>query len=186
MLKHKFKWVKYFLEQHSRIDKFNQLWAMMAQFPGIAQFNRPYSQMTQWSGNDMKAPRHMIGAVNVATVSYSLVSRMIPSTEVQLCVNSSVHLQIMAQYLYHIEIAIEYMGKYMEKFHHQKDVFSRFRISESTKLVLRAWKKQRTLDKQYKWESDPTRNNLSVVVMRDRVDEDKIQIVSDIAQHPIN
>jgi hypothetical protein len=36
MLKHSMDWVTSFLKQHSRIDKFNQLWAMLPPYPGFA------------------------------------------------------------------------------------------------------------------------------------------------------
>jgi len=49
MLKHLMDCVMSFLEQHSRIDKFNPLWTMMSSYPGFVQFNKPYSQATQWS-----------------------------------------------------------------------------------------------------------------------------------------
>ena len=43
MLMHVMDWVRFFIEQHSRIDKFNQLWAMMPTYPGFSRFNKPYS-----------------------------------------------------------------------------------------------------------------------------------------------
>jgi len=36
MLKHVMDWVTFFHKQHSRIDKFNQLWAMMPPYSGFA------------------------------------------------------------------------------------------------------------------------------------------------------
>jgi len=47
MLKHLLYWVMTFLEQHSRIEKLNQLWAMMPQYPGFAWLNKPYGQVIQ-------------------------------------------------------------------------------------------------------------------------------------------
>ena len=47
MLAHLMDWVTSFLEQHSRIDKFNLLWAIMLPYPGFALFNKPYSQVTR-------------------------------------------------------------------------------------------------------------------------------------------
>jgi hypothetical protein len=84
MLKHLMGWVTSFLEQHSRIDKFNQLWAMMPPYPGFARFNKPYSQMTQWSGKEMKAPGRLIVSVFTATLLNPLASQRIPFTEALL------------------------------------------------------------------------------------------------------
>jgi len=58
MFKHLMDWVMSFLEQHSRIDKFNKCWVIMPPYPGFARFNMRYSQLTQWSGTEMKALCH--------------------------------------------------------------------------------------------------------------------------------
>jgi hypothetical protein len=55
-------------EQLSRNDKFNQLWAMMPPYSGLAQFNKPYSQVTQWRNKEFKELRSMIVPVFVATL----------------------------------------------------------------------------------------------------------------------
>jgi len=65
--KHVMDWVTSFLKQHSRIDKFNQLWVMMPPYPGFTRFNKPYNLATQWSGKEMKALRGMIVPVIAAT-----------------------------------------------------------------------------------------------------------------------
>jgi len=36
MFTHLMDWVRFFLEQYSRIDKVNQLWAMLPPYPGLA------------------------------------------------------------------------------------------------------------------------------------------------------
>jgi hypothetical protein len=84
MLNHMMDWVTCFLKQHSRIDKFNQLWAMMPPYPGFAQFNKPYSHVMQWSGNEMKAHRRVIVPVFVATVLNASASQRIRLTEALL------------------------------------------------------------------------------------------------------
>jgi hypothetical protein len=68
MLKHLMDWVTSFLEQHARIDKFKQLWAMMPPYPGFARLNKPHIQATQLSGKEMKALGHVIVPVFAATL----------------------------------------------------------------------------------------------------------------------
>lgn len=75
-----------FREQHSGIDKVTQLRAMMPPHPGFTRFNKPYMLVTQWSGKQMKALRCEIVPVCAATLSNSLASEWIPSTEDLLCV----------------------------------------------------------------------------------------------------
>jgi len=75
------------------------------------------------------------------------------------------------------------MKNHLEEFHGQKDVFSRFCASTSTKKASEALKKQLALDKQEESETDPAWNNLSAAAKRRRVDDDTMQIEFDIAQH---
>jgi len=63
MLNHLIDWVRSFLKQHSSIDKFKQLWAMMPPYPGFTRFNKPYIQVTQWRAKEMKSHGHLIGPV---------------------------------------------------------------------------------------------------------------------------
>jgi len=88
MLQHLMDWVLSFLEQHSRMITLNLLWAMMPPYPGFARFNKPYSQVTQWSGKEMKALRGVIVPVFTATLLNPSASQRIPFTEALLCVKN--------------------------------------------------------------------------------------------------
>jgi hypothetical protein len=134
----------------------------------------------------MKALGRVIVPVFAASLLTPLVSQRIPFTEALLCAKNLVYFHHMAQYRYHTEATIVYMENYLEEFHRHKDVFSRFRVSKSTKKVSEALKTQLTLDKSEEQESDPTWNNLSVAAKCRRIDEDKMQIESEIAQHLVD
>jgi len=186
MLKQLMDCVMSFLEQHSRIDKFNQLCTMMHPYHGFAQFNKPYSLVTQWSGKEMKA----LGHVRVPSFAASLLnpsaSQRIPFAEALVCVKNLVYCHHTAQYRYHTEATIEYMENHLDEFHHHKEVFSRFCASKSTKKFSEALKQQLTLDKQEERQSDSACKNLSVDAKCRRIDEDKTQISSEIAQHLVD
>jgi len=81
MLNHLMDWVMFFLEQHSRIGKFNTLWAMITPFPGFPRFNKPYSQVLQQSVTKMKELGRMIIPVFAVTLSNSSVGQRIPFTD---------------------------------------------------------------------------------------------------------
>ena len=185
MLKHLMDWVTSFLKQHSSIDRFNQLWAMMPPYPGFAGFNKPYSQVTKSSGNQIQALGWVVMPVFSATRSNSSASQRIILTEALLCVTNLMYFHSMAQYRYHTDATIKYMENYVEEFHRHKDVFSQFRASKSTKKALESLKKQLTLDKQDKQESQPAWNYLAVAAKRNQFDEDKMQIESEIEQHHV-
>jgi hypothetical protein len=78
------------------------------------------------------------------------------------------------------------MENYLEEFHRQTDVFSRFCSWKSTKKDSELLTKLLTLDKQEERESDPAWNNLSTAAKCRRVDEDTMQIESEIAPHLVD
>jgi hypothetical protein len=79
MLKPLVDCVMSFLEQHSRIDKWNQLKVMMPPLCGFAWFNKPYSTVTQWSGRDMKALGRLIVPVLRSPVEALWQAKRYPS-----------------------------------------------------------------------------------------------------------
>jgi len=111
---------------------------------------------------------------------------MIPFTDSVLCIKNFVCFHLMVLNWYHTEAMIEYIGTYLEEYIVQKDVFSRFRTSKSTIKVSEALKKQLALDMQYERESDTAWINLSVATKCRRVDDDKMEIESEIAQHLVH
>ena len=157
----------------------------MPPYPAFARFNKPYSLVMQWSGKDMNALGCVIVPVFVATLLNSLVSPRIPFTDTLLHAKNLVYFHHMTQYWCPTEATIEYMENYLEVSHCHNDVFSRFCASKSTKKVSETFQKQLTINKQEEWESDTACHNLSPAAKCCRVDEDKTQIKSGIAQHPL-
>jgi hypothetical protein len=94
---HLMDWVTFHLKQHSRIDKFNQLWLMMPPNHGFARFNMPYSQVTQWSGKEMKGLGCVIVPVFAATLFNPSGSPRIPFTDTLLCVKNLLYFSLMAK-----------------------------------------------------------------------------------------
>jgi len=92
----------------------------------------------------------------------------------------------MAQHRYYTEDTIEYVENHLEEFHRQEDIFSRFRASKSTTKFPEAMKKLLTLHKHAGGGSDPAGNNFSAGAMCRGVDDDEMQIDSEIAQHLVD
>jgi len=81
ILKHLMICVTFLFKQHSSIDEFNQLWAMMPPYPSSTQFNKPYRQMTQWSRNEINAHGRVIDQVFAVTLVNHSARHKIPFTE---------------------------------------------------------------------------------------------------------
>jgi hypothetical protein len=96
----------------------------------------------------MKALGYVIVPVFEVTLLNSSASQRISFTEALLYIKNLVYFQFRAQYQDHTEATIEYMENNLQTFHCQKEVFTRFRASQSSKKVSKALKKQHTLDKQ--------------------------------------
>jgi len=78
------------------------------------------------------------------------------------------------------------MEKYLGEFHRHEDVCSQFCAIKSTKKLSEAMKKQLTLQIQEHRESDPTLNSVPAAAKRHHVDEDEMQINSQIAQYLVD
>jgi len=186
MLKHWMARVESILEQHSTIDTFNQLWAMIPPYPGFARFNNPYCWVMRWSGKEEIALGRVIVPVFAVTLMNPSVSQMIPFTEALLCVKTFVYLHPLAPYQYHTEATHKYMDNNLVEFDCYKDVFSRSHASKSPKKGSEALITQHIVEKQEEWESDPAWKNLSVASKHRRIDDDTTQIESEIAQHVVD
>jgi hypothetical protein len=80
----------------------------------------------------------VIVSVVVATLSNPLASRRIPFIEALLRIKNMEYIYLMAQYWYHIEATVEYMGNYQEELHRHLDVFSPCRNRKCTRKVSEA------------------------------------------------
>jgi len=135
MHNHLMDWVTSFLGQHSRIDNFNQLGALLPQYPGFTWFYKPFTQVTKWSGTEVNAHRHAIVPAFAPSIVHPSVSQTIPFTEALLCINNLVYFHCIAQYWYHTQAETKYRESDFNEVHRHKDVFSLFSASKSTKKV---------------------------------------------------
>lgn len=67
----------FLLEYHSSIDKFNHFWVMMSPPAGFAQFTKPESQVTRWSGQVRKTLGWVIVRVFAVILTNPLASQTI-------------------------------------------------------------------------------------------------------------
>jgi len=67
----------------------------MPPYHGFPSLNKPYSEVTQWMGQEMNSLRHMITLIVGVNVSNPSVSQRIPFTEAMLCSKNLVYLHLM-------------------------------------------------------------------------------------------
>jgi len=90
-----------FVEEHSKIGKFNQCWAMMSPYTCFTWFNHPYRPVTQKNAQDMNTLRHIIFSIFFVTDLNPLATQRIPFTEALLCVKNALNFHCIAEYKYH-------------------------------------------------------------------------------------
>jgi len=183
MLKHWMDWVLSVLEQNSRIDKFNQVWVMMAPYPGFAEFHKPYICMIGWSGNKMRALRHVIVPVFVATLQTLRQDNWFPLQKPccalrTLCIFNLWHstgtilrLQLSTLRIICDKIIVRGMFSVNSVPVHQQRRFWK----PSKRSIIRTNKR--------KGRVSPTRNNPAAAAKGCRIDEYKTHIKSKFAQH---
>jgi len=186
VIQHLMDWVTSFLKQHSRIARFNQLWRMILPYPGSPRFNKPYTQVMVWSGEEKKTLLSVIVPVFAATPLNPSASKTIPFIDDLLCVKNFVYFNLMAQFQYHTEGKMEYMEIYPKEFLHHRDVSSQYGASISTQKLSEALKNQPTMDKHDQRMSDPMSNDDSAAAKSPRIEDDKTGIEAHIEKHPVD
>jgi hypothetical protein len=116
-------WVTSLHKQHSRIEIFIQLRAMMPPYSGFAPLRKPYRQVTLRSGKERIALGHVIVPVFAPSLLNPSANHRIPFTETQLCLKMLLYFDFMAQYWYPAEAMMEYMDNYWKEFDWNNNVF---------------------------------------------------------------
>ena len=140
LLKHLLTWIHGLLKKYKRQDQFDYVWKSMAPYHGITMPNKPYRQVSQWSGNEMKTFGRIILGVLAATLSVSKGLEE-PQTAKQYadmedrktifkgalqCTKSLVDFHLYAQYKEHSNATLIRMQGCWAEFHKMKAVFSEF------------------------------------------------------------
>ena len=132
LFKHMMDWVQAFLKKHARLQGFDDFWKALPPYPGFFVPNKVYREVTQWKGKIMRnLGRCLLGVLAVAL-------RQPDSTQAQpfkralACVRSLLDFSMIAQYRSHTHETIDYMQRYLDRFHATKDVFREFRVSKWT------------------------------------------------------
>lgn len=133
LLKHMMGWVQLFLKKHKRLEEFDQAWASVGPYPGLAVPNKSYRATTQWQGKEMRhLGRIVLGAFAVALWKPPAALKRDFGRALK-CVRALIDFHLMAQYTTHTRETLEYLQGYLEEFHKHKDVFLEFRAYKRTK-----------------------------------------------------
>ena len=133
LFKHLMQWIEDFLKKHDRQDLFDEVWKSLPPYPGFFVPKKAYREVTQWQGKEMRNLGRCIVGVLASALRRPTPAQQGPFRNVIRCVRALVDFSLMAQYRSHTPETLGYMERYLEAFHHYKDVFQEFRGSKKTR-----------------------------------------------------
>ena len=138
-LEHLMNWIIGFLEVNGRLYAFDDIWRMTPSYPGNRLPQKPYRQLTQIAGKEMRAILKIILAVFTASPRRNTDTTRPTATQQREfknaieCVRYLTDFSLLSRYRSHRESTVQYMRDYLQRFHDTKDVFLRFRASKASK-----------------------------------------------------
>ena len=132
-------WIIGFLEVNGRLHAFDDIWRMTSSYPGNDLPQKPYRQLTQIAGKEIRAILKIILAVFIASLRTNTdttrptAAQQLEFKKVIECVRYLTDFALLWRYQSHSESTVQYMRDYLQQFHDTKDVFLRFRASKAFK-----------------------------------------------------
>ena len=106
-----------FLQKHRRLQAFNDVWKALPPYPGFFVPRKPYREVSQWQGKEMRNLGRCLLGVLAAALAQPDQVQVAPFRRVLVCVRSLLDFSLMAQYRSHTPETLEYMNEYLRKFH---------------------------------------------------------------------
>lgn len=127
LFKHMMDWLMAFLKKHKRKDEFDTIWARIPSYPGFNAMNKPYSQVSQWQGKEMRNLVKVLLPALAASLRRPTAEQRPLFDKAIRCIRHLVDFTLMAQYRSHTMETLEFLERYLMGFHREKDVFLEFR-----------------------------------------------------------
>ena len=129
---HLMDWVLRFLAKHRRLKIFHNQWVNMPAYKDFRKPRKKFLEIKQWQGNEMKSfIRILVTVFEKALYNPAPHQKAVFATALR-CVSSIVDFHLMCMYPSHTESTLEWMDRYLSRFHLAKMVFIEFRINGKT------------------------------------------------------
>ena len=132
LFKHMMEWVAGFLKKHKRQQAFDDAWKELSFYPGFSVPKKAYLEVTQSQGKEMRNLGRGISAVLASALGNQDSSQHPDFNIAWKCVGALLDFSLITQYRSHTPDTLGYMERYLQTFHHTKDIFLEFRTSKST------------------------------------------------------
>jgi len=111
------KWVEGFLKKHKWQQAFDDAWKEIPPDPRFSVPKKPYREITQWQGKEMRNLGRCISAVLASALRNPDSSKYHDFKSALKCVSALVDFTLMAQYRRHTPDTLSYMESYLQTFH---------------------------------------------------------------------
>src|SRR5437879_6190177 len=125
--------VQAFLNDHARLQGFDDAWKVLPPYPGFFVPKKAYRQVTQWQGKEMRNLGHCLLGVLAVVLRQPDSRQLLPFKHALCCVRALVDFNMMAQYRSHTPETLDYLEQYLNQFHKMKDIFLEYRVSKRTR-----------------------------------------------------
>jgi hypothetical protein len=131
MYQHVMRWIDGFLEEYGRMEDFEAIWRAIPAYPEFRHPRRGYSQVSQWSGKEMRNFGRILYPALAAALHSPRASQRKVFSQVLACVRGLAYWCLVVQYPTQTTETINYLHDYLQEFHDNKNVFLSFRKSKT-------------------------------------------------------
>src|SRR5258706_1527498 len=138
ILDHLMTWVTSFLEDIRRMNVFSEIWQAIPPYPGFIAPNRPYTQVSQWTGKEMRNLGRVILAAFAAAIRRTddctklTPAQLMDANKAISAVRYFTDFHLLSQYQTHTLHTVSYIRQSLEKLHANKRVFLKYRAGKTT------------------------------------------------------
>lgn len=131
---HLMDWMQRFLIKHNRLKQFHEIWCTMTPYKGFRRPTKPFCDVEQWSGSEIKS----FVKILVPCLEAALWNAQTPHEKREFkaalrCVASIVDFYLMTQYRSHTQETLDWLDRYLQRFHLAKQIFREFRAGSNVK-----------------------------------------------------
>jgi hypothetical protein len=182
ILKHLMEWLTKFLEAHSRLHLFNQIWKLAGDYPGHISFNKEYSATSQWTGREMRSLGRILLPILAASLQAPTAQERPLFHKAIRCVRYLIYFHLMLQYKTHDDETISLMRHYLAGFHTYKDVFNPYRAGKATKREAAAMKTALIKEQVAACEADSSYKKLTAAEKRQLTATNNAEVEKEVAR----
>lgn len=149
MAKYLFEWIEDFLhkdkkevsiqQNRDRRHEFNQLWIGVPRYNDIASPSKPFFELTQKTGKEMRYGIRLLLPVLASVLADPLNDAVeLQYREILTCTRYMVDFMLLCHYRKHTPSTLETLRRYLDEFHKRKHVFRRYRAGAQTRKAKEA------------------------------------------------